>query len=154
MNLGGLLEPLKDGKTLGIVGGALVAVLLIGGWMFMPASKGADIARLQELEKLLADFRKTREEKGNWQEFEAAAEKVTKPIIADLKGTANRKTPAKQCMLWAAKDSLPRMLSTARDKPGPDETEFENHLQEASRILGVGNPPPRPAPAPEDADDS
>ncbi|HUQ70896.1 MAG TPA: GYF domain-containing protein [Planctomycetaceae bacterium] len=154
LNLGGLMEPLKDGKTLGIIGGTLVAALLIGGWMFMPASKGADVARLQQLEKVLADFRKTRDEKGNWQSFEADAAKVTKSIVDDLKNTATRKTPAKQCLLWAARDALPRMLSTAKDKPGPAETEFENHLHEASRILGVGSPPPRAAPAEEENPDT
>jgi hypothetical protein len=147
-----MLEPLKDGKTLGIIGGVLGVGLLVALWMFMPASSGADIARLKQLEELLTNFRKIRDQKGDFASFTAEAEKVTKPIIADLKNTANRKAPAKQCLLWAARDAFPRMVSAAKQKLNPAEKEFEGHLFEAARILHVGNPPPRPDP-PADMDE-
>uniref|UniRef100_A0A7C2NX46 DUF4339 domain-containing protein n=1 Tax=Schlesneria paludicola TaxID=360056 RepID=A0A7C2NX46_9PLAN len=154
LDLGALLAPLKDTKTLGMVGGGLLAAVLVGGYMFMPPSQGADIEKLKQLQELFGKYRQLQAEKaddGKWQAFSAEVEKVTKPMVEELKKTASRKYPAKQALLWASRDKFPQVLASGRKGPTPVEKELENYLNDAARIMKVGNPPPA-APPPADTE--
>lgn len=143
---GAMLGPLKDAKTLGVIGVIVVVVFVFFGSSLLPASTGADRKKLEQLQQILADFRKNREDRvgpAEWEAFTKKAEEIRKPIADELEKTANRKFPARQYLLWASRNRLPEMLQSNREKPGLAEEQFEANLYDAAKLLGVakGDPP-------------
>jgi hypothetical protein len=139
------LAPLKNPKLLGAIGLIVVAVLLFFGSSLLP-SGGADREKLEQLQQILADFRKLRDSKAGpseWSEFTKKTEEIRKPMAEELEKTANRRNPARQYMLWASRNRLPEMLQNSREKPTTAEEQFEANLYDAAKALGVakGEPP-------------
>jgi hypothetical protein len=140
LDLGALLAPLKETKVLAGVGGVVAVAALVGLFMFMPASTGADIQKLKQLQEIQTKFKQLREQgaaEGQWQSLATESESITKPMVEELKKSASRKYPAKQLLLWASRDRLPQMFSSPKNEPSNAETEFDNLLSEAARILRV-----------------
>jgi hypothetical protein len=142
----GRLDSLKNPKVLGSVGVILLAVLWLFGGALIPRSKSGDLKKLAALQDLLIEFRSLRDKQASdaeWESFSTKAAKITQPMVAELKNTASRRAPAKQFLLWSARDRFPEMLQNARDKPTSSEQDFEGHLYDAARYLGVasGAPP-------------
>jgi hypothetical protein len=120
--------------------GGLATIRLLNGAFDKTVDRAQDVQKLRTLQQALAEVRALRDRGASDAEWEAAESSIltrTKPLIDDLKNTANRKQPAKQCLLWAARDTLPRFLKFSRTEGSPVEVEFEAHLREAAKLLDV-----------------
>jgi hypothetical protein len=138
---GGIGEILGNPLVLKVVGGIAAVAVLVVGYLFMPAGTGREKQQLVVLQKVLTDFRELRKSGADAAAFDKFAKEtgtIVKPLIDELKGTANRQYPARQYLLWAAKDRLPGMLSTCRDGPKFDEEEFDFNLQKVAFLTGTG----------------
>jgi hypothetical protein len=60
-----------------------------------------------------------------------------KPIVEDLKRTANASDPIRQHLLWAAKDQLPKLFSASGKELTECDNIFQRHMYEAGRRLGI-----------------
>ncbi|MBI1346036.1 hypothetical protein GC163_07080 [bacterium] len=134
----------SDPKTLGAVG-FVAAVGLIFAFLFLlPASTAGERAKLEQLQKIYTTFKYLRENNansGDWEQFTSETMAAVKPMVDELQGTASRQYPARQSLLWAARDRLDDMLQTAREKPSPAEEEFDYNLKKAANYLGLGPDP-------------
>ncbi len=117
--------------------GAAVAILLFLGWSFMPASKAKDIERYKNLKQILDDVREARNKKSDPSAIKPRAEKLTKEYTPILKVEASNEFPAKQSLLWAARDELPRMMAGNLMEESQAEKAFAAHLTDAANKLGI-----------------
>lgn len=119
--------------------GALVAVgLVVCAWLFMPGvGNNTDIARYRDMKKFLDDVRVARTAKQDMSQFKARAEKLKADYVAPLKAEAGSAYPAKQNLLWAVRDELPRMMSGDLAEESKDEKAFAARLKSAADKLGV-----------------
>lgn len=126
---------------------ALIALIVVGagyGLLQLLPMTGAERAKLETLQQILAEFRRHRDEKaadGEWNAFVEKASQKLAPIVKELEVTASRKRPVQQELLWAARDRGREMLREARQKPSASEEEFEAHLKRAAFRLGLGPDP-------------
>jgi hypothetical protein len=65
-----------------------------------------------------------------------------KPIVEDLKKSANASEPVRQHLLWAGKDHLPRLFSASGKELSECDGIFQRHMYEAGRRLGIDVPRP------------
>ncbi len=65
-----------------------------------------------------------------------------KPIVEDLKKSANASEPVRQHLLWAGKDQLPRLFSASGKERSECDGIFQRHMYEAGRRLGIDVPRP------------
>jgi hypothetical protein len=72
----------------------------------------------------------------------ASVTKELKPIVEDLKKSANASDPIRQHLLWAAKDQLPKLFSASGKELGECDKIFQRHMYEAGRRLGIDVPRP------------
>jgi hypothetical protein len=134
---GSLGDMLSNPAALGGLG-AVAAVLLVAGFFLLPQSSAKDIERYHDLKKLLEDVRTAR--KSNTTDFSALktqAKKLTEECTAALKDVAGIQYPAKQFLLWAARDELPRMMNGDLTKESTNEKNLELRLKEAATALGI-----------------
>jgi hypothetical protein len=118
--------------------GALVAVLLVVGFFFLPKSTGADIERYRQLKQLMDDIRSTRSSgSGDFTAIKTRAKKITDEFTVALKDQASNLERAKQSLLWGARDELPRVMAGDLTKESPAEKNLELRLKEAAAALGV-----------------
>lgn len=147
-----MLEPLKEPKALGAVG-VVAAVLLSFGWFYLPKSSAADVKNFRELKHIIDEIKQKRSSNStDFASVNTKAEKIGKAVIAELAKKASRDEPAKQHLLWAARDRMPAMLGElkkAPTEPSKAEQSFIESLREAARILHIkddGLPPAPPRP--------
>ena len=147
-----MLEPLKEPKALG-AGGVVAAVLLSFGWFYLPKSSAADVKNFRELKHIIDEIKQKRSSNStDFASVNTKAEKIGKAVIAELAKKASRDEPAKQHLLWAARDRMPAMLGElkkAPTEPSKAEQSFIESLREAARILHIkddGLPPAPPRP--------
>jgi hypothetical protein len=135
------LESLKEPKALGAIG-AIALVLVIVGWSYMPKSRGADIKRYQAMKQLLDEIKSKRTSApAELPNLQQKLQKVGKEIATELKDVASREEPAKQCLLWAARDEVPRMVTAGLTMESSAEKSLETRLKEASYELGLEKRP-------------
>lgn len=128
------------GNPTAIAGIAAVAVLLllVGGFYLMPISSGKDVERYHVIKKVLDDVRSARKSGSkDFTALTAEAKKVSEEITMALKNAASNRYPAKQALLWAARDELPRMMNGDLSKESSSERNLENRLKEAAVSLGI-----------------
>jgi len=134
----------SDPKMLGGVG-LIAAVGLVLAFMFlMPASTSGERAKLEQLQKVYTEFKQLREKQApanEWEQFVKTSAAIVDPIALELKDSASRQYPARQCLLWAARDRFKEMVQNAREKPTPQEEEFDYNLKKAANYLGMGPDP-------------
>jgi len=147
-----MLEPLKEPKALGAVG-VVAAVLLSFGWFYLPKSSAEDVKNFRELKHIIDEIKQKRSSNStDFASVNTKAEKIGKAVIAELAKKASRDEPAKQHLLWAARDRMPAMLGElkkAPTEPSKAEQSFIESLREAARILHIkddGLPPAPPRP--------
>ena len=120
-----------------IIGGVVVVALLVVGFFFLPKGYGKDIERYRELKKLLDDVRAERTGSKNFEPLIARAKILSTEIPTALNADANADNPAKQALLWGARDELPKMMSGDLSKESSSEKNLELRLKDAGRIMGV-----------------
>jgi len=132
------LASLKEPKAIGSIA-AIAVVLLIVGWGFLPKSKAADIQKYQALKQILKEIQSNRENPSAIAAMKTKALATGKEIADALKATANGQERAKQSLLWAARDELPRYFNGG---PGAEAAEknLALRLQEAGVVLGLESP--------------
>lgn len=134
------LEFLKDPKALGALG-VLALILLVMGWQYLPISRGADVKHYHALKHLIDEIHLKRTNKStDLTAIVSQAERLSKEITLDLKDKASANDRAKQYLLWAARDDLPRMMAEIQKTPLeasiPEKT-YEERLREAAKVLGM-----------------
>jgi hypothetical protein len=140
--LSDLTENLKEPKAMGIIG-AIAVVALLACWQFLPKSRGADIAKYKQMKELLAEIKSKRTSApSELSALQTKLSKMGKDITLELKDKASRDDPAKQCLLWAARDEIPRMVTQGLTAEGTAEKCFEGRLQEAAYELRLEKRPP------------
>ena len=137
-----LMEQLKEPKLLGSVG-VVALIMLIFGWGYLPKSRAADIKMYNSLKGIVDEIRSKRTSAPNelpplQQKLEATA----KEIAAALVKKASRDEPAKQCLLWATRDEVPRLVSAGLGVESIHEKNLMARLQEAAYELGLEKRPP------------
>jgi hypothetical protein len=135
-------ESLKEPKAMGAVG-AIALVLLMVGWQYLPKNRSDDIKKYQVLKGLLDEVKTKRASAP--AELAALQQKMTKigkEIATELKDKASREDPAKQCLLWAARDEIPRLVQAGLGTESPAEQTLANRLRDASYELGLEKRPP------------
>jgi hypothetical protein len=138
--LSGLLDQLKEPKSIGAVA-AIALLALFFGWGYLPKSRAADIRHYNTLKEALAEVKKARQNPAELVALKPKLTKVGKEIAESLKKLASRDDPAKQCLLWAARDELPRMFEGTPDSQALAEKSFATRLQEAAYELGLEKRP-------------
>lgn len=134
--ISGVVDQLKEPKAIG----SLVAVVLIAlffGWSYLPKSKAADIKRYQALKQILNELRAARENPSARAALATKATKLGKEMTEAVKKQANTNDPAKQYLLWAARDEIPRIFGGAAETQAGAEQNFASRLQEAAVELGL-----------------
>lgn len=117
---------------------ALVVVLLILGWSFLPKSSAKDVERYRSMKLLLDDIRKARASKQtDYKELISRANKLTEMYAKPLNDEANIQYPEKQALLWAVRDDLPRMIKADLSVESQLEKNFEARLKEAATLLKI-----------------
>ena len=136
------LESLKEPKAIGSIC-AIAFVLLMVGWQFLPKNRADDIKKYQALKQLLDEVKSKRTSAP--AELTALQQKLTKigkEIATELKDKASRDEPAKQCLLWAARDEIPRLVQAGLGAESPAEQTLTNRLKDAAYELGLEKRPP------------
>ena len=129
------LSQLKEPKAIGSLI-AIAVVLVIFGWNFLPKSMAADIARYQTLKQILAEVRTKRNNPTELVALKPKATKTGKEIADALKKSASSEEPAKQSLLWASRDELPRLFEGGLTGEAAEKN-FAMRLQEAAVTLGL-----------------
>ena len=125
-------------------------VTLFFGWGFLPKSRAADIKRYQALKSLVDEIRAKRTSSPTeLPPLQQKLEKTAKEIAAEVKDKASRDEPAKQCLLWATRDEIPRFLQAGLAAESPAEMVLVSRLQDTAYELGLEK---RPVVAPSTAD--
>ena len=97
-----------------------------------------DVRSYEQLKEILDDVRRERAKSSpDFSAVRQRAMKVGPEIAKEMTKQASTKFPAKQLLLWAARDELPRMM--LQDLKSETETErpFEDRLQMAAKQLGI-----------------
>lgn len=118
--------------------GLLAVPLVIAAYMFIPWGSGADKADYEALVKIQQEFRQLRSSGASpaqWKAFEEKTILETTPIVTELGKRATARDKIPQSMLFAARDHLPKMLKSAREEPNDDERQFDEHLENARKMM-------------------
>ena len=137
-----LLENLKEPKAIGSLC-AIAFVLLIVGWQSLPKNRSDDVKRYQALKGIIDEIKTKRTSApAELASLQQKLEKTGKQIAEELKGKASREEPVKQCLLWAARDEVPRIIQSGLGVESPAETTLSSRLKEAAYELGLEKRPP------------
>ncbi len=120
-------------RGIGIYGGiAILTVgLLIAGAKYLPlgGGKSADTQRYNELKQLLAEIRSKREAKStDFSDIKSKAQKLTTEFAPVLKSQVSAHNPAKQHLLWAVRDDLPKLMKEELTVETKAEKNFVDRL--------------------------
>ena len=139
--LSDMVEKLKEPKALSFAG-AIALAMLIFGWGFLPKSRAADIKRYQTLKGLVDEIRSKRTSSPtDLPPLQQKLEKTAKEIVSEVKDKAGREEPAKQCLLWATRDEVPRVLRAGLTTESNAEKVLLSRLLDAAYELGLEQRP-------------
>ncbi|MBX3450270.1 MAG: DUF4339 domain-containing protein, partial [Planctomycetaceae bacterium] len=134
--LGTLLR--DNAKSLGIAGG-LALLLLI--WFFpYPNQYSTLLADVQNTYTEFIALREQNADEAQWEDLQSRTETLYRDRVKQLEQTATPDDPASQCLLWALRDYLPKMLREARMKRTAAEEKFEENLVAARGFIHPGEP--------------
>lgn len=122
-----------NAKALGIAGG-LALLLLI--WFFPYSNQYSTL--LADVQSTYTEFIALREQNADeaqWADLQARTEALYRDRVKELERTATPDDPASQCLLWALRDYLPKMLQEARLKRTAAEEKFEENLVAARSFI-------------------
>jgi hypothetical protein len=137
-----LLESLKEPKAIGSLC-TIAFVLLIVGWRYLPKSHADDIKRYQALKGILDEVKSKRASSpAELLGLQDKLKKTAKQIADEVKAKAGPDEPAKQCLLFAARDEVPRMMQSGLALESAAEKMLAIRLKEASYELGLEKRPP------------
>ena len=122
----------------GIAGIVVVVVLLIVAWRNVPKSSAADIERHKNLRQILDDIRVARAAKStDFSSIKKRAQKLHSEYVPVLELEASNDQSAKQRLLWATRDELPKMTSGNLAQESEHEKAFDLRLKEAAELLDI-----------------
>jgi Leucine-rich repeat (LRR) protein len=132
-------------------GGVLSIVLVIAlAWRFYDSSAKASRDRrfYTDLNSILTQIREQREAPSpDFAEIRERAQRTGISIANTLKNEASPDVPARQLLLWAARDEIPRMLYGNLAVVSQSEIALNNRLTEAAELLKMP-PPSQPTESP------
>lgn len=109
---------------------AIASILLIAS---ASTTDPIDLQHYTELRAILDEVRAVRASPA--PDFTAVLERAAKAkqkIAPALRETASTAHPARQSMLWAVRDDLPRMMAADLQSESESERQFERNLDEAA----------------------
>lgn len=122
-----------NAQALGISGG-LALLLLI--WFFPYSNQYSTL--LADVQTTYMEFIALREQNADeaqWADLQARTEALYRDRVKELERNASPDDPASQCLLWALRDYLPKMLQEARMKRTAAEEKFEENLVAARSFI-------------------
>ena len=118
-------------------------MLLIVGWGYLPKSRAADLKRYNALKSLIEEIKQKRTSSpAELAPLEQKLTKLAKEIALAVKDKASREDLAKQNLLWATRDEVPRMVTAGLATESVAEKNFVGKLKEVSYALGLEKRPP------------
>lgn len=70
-----------------------------------------------------------------WHQFSERARQTLAPIVSDLKKSASSSEPARQRLLWSARDVIPRTIGPRNKEREEQEQQLKQYLDTAQREL-------------------
>ena len=121
-----------------IAGGVLLlAGLIYVAWSSFPQASTSDVECYTQLKKFLDDLRSARASSSiDSSAFKRRAQQFSADFIPLLKD-ADASKPARQNLLWAVRDELPKMMASDLKKETNEEKRFVSRLEEAADKLGI-----------------
>lgn len=124
----------------------VIVLLVIGGWcglntLYYYQTRPPyveEIASYKELGALWGEIKQLRTDEASpdkWDVFQAEARPRIDDLVSELEQGATASNQIRMQLLWAARDSLPQMLTDAREEPSRSETTFATHMQLTARLL-------------------
>lgn len=139
--LSGIGEVVKNPQAIGSIC-AIALVMLILGWGYLPKSRGADIKRYHALKQIFNEIRAKRTSApAELAMLKQKLEQTASQIVSEVKAKAGRDDPAKQCLLWAARDETPRFIQAGLAAESIAEKCLEAKLQDVAYELGLEQRP-------------
>ena len=131
-----VLELVKSPK---ILGGSGIVALAALAWLFMSSGSSArDIERWRDLKQILDDVRTVRAAgTRDFEPLKLRARKIAEDLTEVYKREASNNYPAKQALLFAVRDEIPRMIGGDLTTVSQSEKNFELRLKDAAATLGV-----------------
>lgn len=131
-------DAIKDPKVLGGIGAAAALVLLYFGSQYIPFGSGKDLEIYQQAMAIVVDVRAARASNStDFAQFKTRVDQLKDKYVPKLKEEASSARPAKQALLFAIRDELPRMMSSNLSEESPPEKNAVAHLRDAAKYLGV-----------------
>jgi hypothetical protein len=114
----------------------LNVVLLIFGLLWQPSSRERRyLQTLLEIEAEVQDLRAKPTSDAEWKEFRDKARAALDPIVSDLKKSANPTEPARQQLLWSARDLVPHTLGPRSRERDEYDRRLKQYLDTAQHEL-------------------
>jgi hypothetical protein len=136
--LSGLADVIRANWAIGAVGGAwlLLNAMFLAFWPHAYSTERRYLQTLRGIEAEVRELRSSSASDPQWQELSKRAKAVLAPIISDLKKSASPSEPARQQLLWAARDILPRTIGPRTKERDEQEQRLKQYLDTAERELG------------------
>lgn len=121
-----------------LLGGGMIALALAALLIMSSGSSARDIQRFQDLKQILEEIRTARANGAtDFQVLKQKAAKLAQEYAAIYKNEASNSYPAKQALLCASRDDIPKMLSGDLRTESPFEKTLELRLKDAAATLGI-----------------
>ena len=114
-------------------------IAIIGGAVWIrDVSNNSDLRRYTQLKEILDEVRTERLlPLPNFIPVRQKATKVRNEIVPRIKRTASAQYPARQQLLWAVRDELPRMMQGDLTTVTREEREFVDRLHNVAKLLNI-----------------
>ena len=115
----------------------VLAGLIYVAWNSFPQTSTSDVECYTQLKKFLDDLRSARASSSiDSSAFKRRAQQFSADFIPLLKDGDGSK-PARQSLLWAVRDELPKMMASDLKKETNEEKRFVSRLEKAADKLGI-----------------
>lgn len=110
---------------------ANVSVVLF--WPMPYANERQYLATLQKIVGEVHEMRVASATDAQWQEMRARTKETLAPILKDLQKSASSSEPARQQLLWSARDLVPRVIGPVNKERDEQEARVKKYLATVER---------------------
>jgi hypothetical protein len=120
----------------GLAAWILINVLYLAFWAQPYGRERRYLQTLQGISAEVQELRGRTASDADWREFTQRTRVTLAPIVSDLKKSASASEPARQQLLWAARDLIPRTLGPRTKERDDNDRRLKAYLDNAQRELG------------------
>jgi hypothetical protein len=120
----------------GLAAWILINVLYLTFWAQPYGRERRYLQTLQGISAEAQELRTRTASEADWREFAQRTRVALAPIVSDLKKSASASEPARQQLLWAARDLIPRTLGPRTKERDENDRRLKEYLDNAQRELG------------------